>query len=569
MVPVAEWDMFDSRPIRVRFGSTGCVALVAIVLAVQAAAARQTPAAPGSIQFENVSASSGLTFVLDQHATPEKNMVETMAGGVAVFDYDGDGLPDLYFTNGGSIPSLRKESPGEWNRLFHNDGGLKFTDVTERAGVKAEGYTTGAAAADFDNDGRVDLFVAGVQRNQLFRNLGDGRFEDITAKAGIKNFTWSVAAGWFDYDNDGWLDLFVVNYVDWTPEGNKFCGDRARGLRVYCHPRQYKGLPNALFRNRHDGTFEDVSETSGIAAHTGKGMSVAFADYDGDGFTDVFVTNDAIPDFLFHNRGNGTFEEAGLLAGVAVPAHGRPISSMGVDFRDYDNDGRPDLNVTALTGETFPLFKNENGSFFRDVTYASGLGAASIRMSGWGNALADFDNDGFKDLVTANSHANDRIEEFESATYRQRNAVFRNVDGKFQDVSAQAGADFSVARANRGVGVGDFDNDGRLDVVVSVLGEQPLLLHNVSEHQNTWIVLRLSGQSSNRGGLGARVHLGTQWNHMTTAVGYASSSDYGVHFGLGGAKAIEHIEITWPSGIKQTLENVAASQVLTVTEPKK
>ena len=298
-------------------------------------------------------------------------------------------------------------------------------------------------------------------------------------------------------------------------------------------------------------------------------MSVAFADYDGDGFTDVFVTNDAIPDFLFRNRGNGTFEEMGLLAGVAVPAHGRPISSMGVDFRDYDNDGRPDLNVTALSGETFPLFKNDNGTFFRDVTYASGLGGASIRLSGWGNALADFDNDGFKDLVTANSHANDRIEQFESATYRQPNAIFRNVNGKFEDVSAQAGADFAVSRANRGLGVGDFDSDGRLDLVVSVLGERPLLLHNVSDTANAWIVLRLVGQASNREGLGARVHLGSQWNHMTTAVGYASSSDYGVHFGVGSAKTIERIDIQWPSGTTQTLENVAAGQVLTVTEAKK
>ena len=421
--------MFDSRPIRVRFGSTGCVALVAIVLAVQAAAARQTPAAAGSIQFENVSASSGLTFVLDQHATPEKNMVETMAGGVAVFDYDGDGLPDLYFTNGGSIPSLRKESPGEWNRLFHNDGGLKFTDVTERAGVKAEGYTTGAAAADFDNDGRVDLFVAGVQRNQLFRNSGrwpvrghhcEGRDQELhlvgrgrVVRLRQRRLARSLRRQLRGLDARG-------QQVLRRPRARICASTAIRGSTRACRTRCY--------RNRHDGTFEDVSETSGIAAHIGKGMSVAFADYDGDGFTDVFVTNDAIPDFLFRNRGNGTFEEVGLLAGVAVPAHGRPISSMGVDFRDYDNDGRPDLNVTALTGETFPLFKNENGSFFRDVTYASGLGAGSIRMSGWGNALADFDNDGFKDLVTANSHANDRIEEFESATYRQRNAVFRNVE---------------------------------------------------------------------------------------------------------------------------------------------
>ena len=530
-------------------------------------AASAARGAAGPIRFENVTAPSGLTFVLDQHATPDKNMVETMAGGVAVFDYDGDGLADIYFANGAGIPSLRKENPGHWNRLFRNEGGFRFRDVTAEAGVAGEAYATGAAAADYDNDGHIDLFVAGVERNQLFRNLGNGRFEDVTARAGIGSYRWSVAAGWLDYDNDGRLDLFVVNYVDWTPATNRFCGDRARNLRVYCHPKHYTGLPNALFRNRGNGSFEDVSAASGIGKHVGKGMSVAFADYDADGFTDVFVTNDAVPDFLFRNRGNGTFEEVGLLAGVAVPAHGRPVSSMGVDFRDFDNDGRPDLNVTALTGETFPLFKNENGSFFRDVTYGSGLGAASIKLSGWGNAFADLDNDGFKDLATANSHANDRIEEFESASYRQPNAIFRNVDGRFEDVSSGAGADFSQARANRGLGVADFDNDGRLDLVITVLGDRAQLLRNVSEGGNGWLVLRLAGRSSNSGGLGARVQAGSQWNHMTTSIGYASSSDYGVHFGLGRAKAVPRVQITWPSGVTQVLTGVKANTIVRVEEP--
>ena len=272
------------------------------------------------IRFENVSEKSGLEFVLQQHATPREDMVETMAGGLAVFDYDGDGRPDIFFTNGAALPSLTKQSSSDWNRLYHNDGDFHFSDVTERAGVAGVGYTTGAAVGDYDNDGHADLFVAGVQHNQLLHNTGRGTFEDVTAAAGIKNYTWSVAAGWLDYDNDGRLDLFVVNYVDWTPEGNEYCGDRSRNIRVSCHPKHYRGLANALYRNRGDGTFEDVSEKSGIAAAIGKGMSVAFADYDGDGFTDIFVTNDAVPDFLFHNKGNGTFEEVALLAGVAVPA---------------------------------------------------------------------------------------------------------------------------------------------------------------------------------------------------------------------------------------------------------
>jgi enediyne biosynthesis protein E4 len=539
-----------------------------LVVRVPATSQPEAPAPAGPIRFENVSAESQLAFVLDQHVTPERNMVETMAGGLAVFDYDGDGRPDVFLTNGASLPSLQKETPADWNRLYHNDGGFRFTDVTEKAGVRGLGYTTGAASADYDNDGHEDLFVAGVQRNQLLRNAGNGTFTDVTAAAGIKNYVWSVAAGWLDYDNDGWVDLFIANYVDWTPETNKFCGDRARNLRVYCHPKHYRGLPNALFRNRHDGTFEDVSEKSGIAAFVGKGMSVSFADYDGDGFTDIFVTNDAIPDFLFHNRGNGTFEEVGLLAGVAVPAHGRPVSSMGTDFRDVDNDGWPDIVLTALSGETFPLFKNDGGKFFRDVTYASGLGTGSVRMSGWGAALVDLDNDGWKDLVTANSHANDRIEEFEAHTYRQTNSVFRNENGRFVDVSPQAGADFRVARANRGVGIGDFDGDGRLDLVTTVLGEKAQLLRNVSDAGHGWLTLKLVGGPSNRDGIGARVRLGTQAEHMTTAAGYASSSNYGVHFGLGAARVADRIDIAWPSGTRQVLEKVPANQVLTVTEPK-
>ena len=361
--------------------------------------------------------------------------------------------------------------------------------------------------------------------------------------SGIKTFTWSVAAGWFDYDNDGRLDLFVVNYVDWTPQRNKFCGDQGRGLRVYCHPKHYAGLPNALYRNRGDGTFEDVSEPSGIARHIGKGMSVAFADYDDDGFADVMVTNDAVPNYLFHNRRNGTFEEVGLLAGVAVPANGRPVSGMGVDFRDYDNDGRPDIVLTALTGETFPLFRNEKGAFFKDATYESGLAAATIRMSGWGAAFADFDNDGFKDLLTANSHANDRVEEFEAAAYRQPNAVFRNVRGRFENVSATAGDDFTAPRANRGLGIADFDRDGRLDVVISELGEAPRLLRNVTSDSNAWLTLRLVGKASNRDGLGARVRVGSQWNQMTSSVGYASSSVDAVHFGLGSADSPQSVEV--------------------------
>jgi hypothetical protein len=539
------------------------LALAALLAAT--AALVSAAEATGPIRFENVSAGSGLDFVLEQHATPDKHMVETMAGGLVVFDYNGDGRPDVFFSNGAALPSLQKESPSQWNRLYRNDGGFKFTDVTEKAGVRGIAYSTGAAAGDFDNDGRPDLFVAGVQKNQLLRNNGDGTFTDVTERAGIKHYLWSVAGGWLDFDNDGWVDLFVANYVDWTPETNKYCGDRARDLRVYCHPKHYRGLPNGLFRNRHDGTFEDVSAKSGISAAVGKGMSVSFGDYDNDAFTDVFVTNDAIPDFLFHNLRNGTFEEVALLAGVSVPAHGRPVSSMGTDFRDVDNDGWLDIVLTALTGETFPLFRNEKGEYFRDATYAMGIGRESVRMSGWAAVLADLDNDGWKDFATANSHANDRIEEFEATTYRQSNGIFHNLGGRFEDVSALAGPDYAEKRANRGLGVGDFDGDGRLDLVLNVLGGQAQLLRNVSPVKH-WITLRLEGRGSARDGTGAKVRIGSQLEHVSRSLGYSSTSDYGVHFGLGDVAVVPRIEIAWPSGAKQVLENVKADQELKVVE---
>src|SRR5688572_6630875 len=348
------------------------------------------------IRFRDVARGTGIQLIHQNHPTPRKHLIETVPGGVAAFDYNHDGRIDLFFTNGAATPSLEKEDAKYWNRLYRNDGGMKFTDVTADAGVAGAGYSMGAAAADFDNDGFIDLFVAGVRRNLLYRNLGNGRFENVTARAGIASDRWSVAGGWFDYDNDGWLDLFVVNYVEWSPDYDRFCGDQSRGIRVYCHPKYFQGLPNTLYRNRGDGTFEDVSKKSGIAGAVGRGMSVAFADYDDDGWLDAFVSNDNLPNFLFHNRGNGSFQETGLLAGVAVAESGRAVSSMGVDFRDYDNDGLADIVVTALAGETFPTFRNEGKGFFRDVTYASGVAAASLKLSGWSVGLVDFDNDGWK-----------------------------------------------------------------------------------------------------------------------------------------------------------------------------
>src|SRR5690349_8337178 len=304
----------------------------------------QKPAA--KIRFKNVAAAAGLHFMLENGPTASKHLIETMPGGVAAFDYDGDGLTDLYFTNGAAIPSLKKEAPKYWNRLYRNLGQMKFQDVTEKAGVAGAGYSMGAAAADYDNDGHVDLFVAGVQNNILYRNRGDGTFEDVTGKAGIRSDEWSIGAAWFDYDNDGFLDLLVVNYVKWAPDFNVFCGDPHRGVRSYCHPRFFDGTANTLYHNQRDGSFKDVSRESGIAPHIGKGMAAAIGDYDQDGFPDIYVTNDKMPNFLFHNLGNGKFQEVALEAGGAMLDSGAEISNMGADFRDYNNDGLPDIAVT-------------------------------------------------------------------------------------------------------------------------------------------------------------------------------------------------------------------------------
>ncbi len=490
-----------------------------------------------------------------------------MAGGVAVFDYDGDGLTDIFFTNGASIPSLEKDSPKYRNRLYRNLGNMKFKDVTDQAGLAGAGYSIGAAAADYDNDGHTDLFVGGVRRHFLYHNRGDGTFEDVTRKAGIKSEWWSEGAAWFDYDNDGKLDLFVVNYLQWTASFDLFCGDPASNVRAYCHPRFFEGTPNTLYRNRGDGTFEDVSQKSGIAAHIGKGMSASIADYDRDGFMDVFVTNDKIPNFLFHNKGDGTFEEVALLAGGALSDNGAPVSAMGTDFRDYDNDGFPDITYAALAGEVFPIFQNRGNGTFRDASFASRMGPLSHNRSGWSIGLVDLNNDGWKDIFTTNSHVNDTVEMFEATPYKLPNSVFLNRgDGTFSDGSRDAGPDFQVAAAHRGCGFADFNNDGRIDVVVAPLQEPAELWENVSPADNSWLILKLTGTKSNRDGIGAVVRIGKQFNHMTSAVGYVSSSHFGVHFGTGQTKHIDEIEVIWPSGIHQTLKDVAVNQVLKVVE---
>ncbi len=533
------------------------------------------PSEQSRIAFENRQERSGVTFVLNNGTTDDKPIIDSTLGGLALLDYDNDGYLDIFFTNGASIPSLNKSNPAFSNRLYHNNHDGTFTDVTERAGVAGEGYSMGAAAADYDNDGWTDLYVTGVNRNILYHNNRDGTFTDVTEKAGVTGIfggkkLWSVSAAWIDYDNDGLLDLFVTNYLEWSPENSRVCG--LPGKRLSCPPSLYKGESNILYHNNGDGTFTDVSAASGIAECIGKGMGVAIADYDGDGWTDIFVANDNERNFLFKNRRGQGFDEVGVESFVAYTDDGVPVSSMGVDFRDWSNSGRPGLFVTALGGETFPLFRNEDRKIFTMATYESGIGFASFKMSGWGAGIYDFDNDGYKDLFSANSHVSENADVNPQQQYRQPNNVFQNLrNATFQDVSAEAGPAVRLRAAHRGAAFGDLDNDGKVDVVISAIGSPAELLYNTSTGGNHWIAIETVGSKSNRDGIGTRIKLTgesglVQYNEVTTAGSYASSSDKRAHFGLGRDSLVKEIELRWPSGTLQVLRNVKAEQILKVTE---
>jgi len=533
------------------------------------------PASPDPVAFEDVASRAGIDFVLRNAATGDRHQIETMVSGVAVFDYDNDGWPDLYFVNGAAQPALEKSDPAYYNRLYRNLGNGKFSDVTLKAGVPGEGFAMGVAAADYDNDGARDLFIAGVNRNILYRNRGDGTFEDVTTRAGLApsgpgSKPWSVSAGWFDYDNDGLLDLFVVNYVVWSPQKDPPC--TIGKVRTYCHPRYYEGLPNQLYHNNGNGTFTDVSKSSGITASIGKGMGVAFLDYDLDGRLDIFVANDTVPNFLFHNEGGGHFREVGLRAGVAFNEDGRALSSMGVDARDIDNDGLEDVWVAANASETFPLFRNLGKGLLMDITYPSGIGRQVMSATGWSNGIFDFNNDGHKDLFASCSAIDDNTEMFSDRKARQSNRLMANLgNGRFEDVSAAAGKDFQQLGMHRGAAFGDFDRDGRVDAVVSRIGERAELFRNVSPVRNHWLAVDLRGRRSNRDGIGAYVHIttasGGQWNRVSTSMGYGGSSDHTVFFGIGKDAAVKSIEILWPSGIHQKIENLKADQYLKIEEP--
>jgi hypothetical protein len=499
-----------------------------------------------------------------------------MAGGVAIFDYNNDGKLDIFFTNGADIQTLRKSSPKYFNRLFENDGKGQFTDVTEKAGLAGTGYDIGVAIADYDNDGYEDIFVAGVYKNTLYHNNGNGTFTDVTIKAGLNKPDpeygplWSVGGVWVDVNNDGLLDLLVINYLKWDIDHEPSCP--IDGHPDYCHPKMYKPTPNQLFLNNGDGTFRDASVEWGLRKHLGKGMGGAAADFNLDGKMDIFIANDKAFNWLFLNNGR-SFDEVGFDTNVALREDGVFISGMGVDFRDLDNDGYPDIVVVALDNETFPIYRNTGKGNFVEVTQESGMTAASQQMGGYSPTIADFDNDGWKDIFVSRGHVQSLLSTNRLAI-EQPNTVFRNLGGmKFSALTAEAGLTSRPPSRHRGSAIGDLNGDGRIDVVVSALSAPAEIWLNQSPADNHWLELKLRGTKSNRDGIGARIKVvtksGTQYDHKSTAAGYASSSAGPLHFGLGTNTSADLVEIQWPSGIIQQLRDVASDRVLLVEEPTK
>ncbi|HXS76149.1 MAG TPA: CRTAC1 family protein [Terracidiphilus sp.] len=525
----------------------------------------------GPVRLVNGAAAAGLNFVLRNDARGRKYQVETLPGGLAVIDFDGDGWPDLFCANGATLPGLTKSGPEFWNRLYRNNRDGTFLDVTEKSGLQGQGYNMGAAVADYDNDGREDLFVVGVHENFLYRNNGDGTFTDVTRKAGLAGPgslgrpVWSVGACWVDYDNDGNLDLFISNYCDWQAGTDPICGGMADQARAYCHPDKYHAESMQLYHNNGDGTFTEVTRKQGLPDLLGKGMGLAMADFAGDGRPGIFVANDNARNLLIRNRGKG-LEEIGIDAGVGYNGDGRNISGMGADFGDVNGDGRPDIVMTGLKNETYELFLNAGKGQFDDGSAKTGLLNLSRRLNGWGCGLVDLDNDGWLDLFVAGGGLDTQD--------AQSNRVFLNHGGRFEDVSKSAGDGFAQAAQHRGVVFADFDRDGRIDVAVTALNAPIELWWNRSPRQNParhWLQLRLAGRRSNRSAVGAEVRCfageSMQVRTVSGSAGYASTSDLTVHFGLG-AESRAKVEIRWPSGKVQTMPEVAADQRLAVTEPQ-
>jgi enediyne biosynthesis protein E4 len=538
--------------------------LITALLALQAAA-------PKPVTFENIAVAAGVTFTHVNGASADKYLVETMGSGGLFFDYDNDGWIDLFLVDGGSIADSAVNARAR-HRLFRNVGKGAFKDVTESSGIRHGEYGMGACAGDADNDGRVDLYVTNYGPNTLYRNVGNGVFMDVTRAAGVGLAGWSTSCAFLDADGDGDLDLFVTNYLDAPKTNNRFCGDPQRRIRVYCHPLVYPAVPNALYRNDGKGAFTDVSAEAGLTKYIGNGLGVAVGDYDDDGRPDVFVANDSVPNFLFHNDGGGRFSEVGLLAGVAVARDGKPRAGMGTEFADYDGDGRLDLVVTNHEFETTSLFHNDGGGVFADVTLDAGISSPTLPFVGFGVAFFDVDNDADLDLSIVNGHVIDNTALFRpGSTHAQRKLLFQNTNGRrFAEVSRQSGSGFTRDDVGRTLIGGDIDNDGDIDLVVTNNGGALDVLRNAGGNARNSIEIRVVGSRSNRDGLGARVTVTagghTQVREVKSGSSYLGQNDLRAHVGLGEAARVERIDVRWPAGKTDTIRDVAANQIVTITE---
>jgi hypothetical protein len=550
-----------------------------LVIASVAQAKNSRPTATAPAKFVDVTLNLGVQF---QHVAPhtsKKYLLETMGSGVALFDYDDDGRLDLFLVNGAEIkdptPSATipaKTGPKYWNRLYHQKSDGTFEDVTEKAGLQGAGYGMGVAVGDYDNDGFEDLFVTGYGGNHLYHNNGNGTFTDVTKKAGLAGNGWSTSAAWVDLDGDGLLDLFVLRYLQWDFT-DIWCGERKQGYRSFCHPDEFRPIAPLVYHNDGNGHFTEITKQAGLAK-PGNALGIAIADFNGDGHIDLFIANDSVPEFLYQNKGDGTFEEVGLFAGVGVDGDGHAYAGMGVDFADYDNDGLPDIIVSDLAYQKYALYRNNGDGTFSYATDSAGLGTMTFLHSGWGMRFLDYDNDGWKDLLVGQAHVMDTIEvTYPQLHYREPMLLARNTGHGFVDVSGDSGSVFHEAWVSRGMAIGDIDNDGRLDTVITENGGPAHILHNETQTENHWLTLNLVGHKSNRDAIGAEVQIitlqGQQEATVSTCGSYLSSGDKRVHFGLGVQPTVKEIDVRWPSGIMQILHDVKGDQILRVDEPAK
>jgi hypothetical protein len=553
------------------------IAALATAIAARQSAHTSTQPATFPGKFTDATTALNLHFEYLSSHTAKHYLPETMGAGVALFDFDNDGRLDIFLVNGAPIADPtpkgtfpQKTSPKYWNRLFHQKQDGTFEDVTVKAGLQGSGYGMGVAVGDYDNDGFEDLYVTAYGGNKLYHNNGDGTFTDVTGQAGVAGSGWSTSAAWVDLDNDGLLDLVVLRYVQWDFD-DIWCGEHKEGFRTYCHPDLFQPEAPLVYHNDGNGRFTEASHQTGLSK-PGKGLGIAIADYDRDGHVDMFVANDSMVEFLYHNKGDGTFEETGLVSQVAVDGDGRTYAGMGVGFADYNNDGWPDLVITDLANQRYALYRNNGDSTFTYASFSAGIARATLLHSGWGVAFLDYDNDGWKDLLVAQGHDLDTVElNYPNLHYREPMLLLRNTTKDFVDVSADSGGIFHQPWLGRGMATGDIDNDGRVDALVTTNEGPVYVLHNETPTQNHWLTLKLVGHKSNRDAIGAEVRLVTanspQFATVSTAGSYLSSSDKRIHFGLGAESVTQSIEIRWPSGIRQTLKNVHCDQVLQVDEP--